>query len=89
MIENTIAPAISYEPCSSSQVSAFGYCPATKTLGVKFKAGSGSTYHYNNVPPEAYEAMKKSESVGKFIGSAIKGKYEFARQAEPKDESAT
>jgi len=86
--DTPIAPSITYQPCDSSQVSAFGYCPATQTLGVKFKAGAGSTYHYTGVPPEVYEAMKKAESVGKFIGASIKGRYEYQRQAEPKPDEA-
>ncbi len=86
--ETPITPSINYQPCTSSQVSAFGYCPVTQTLGVKFKAGSGSTYHYSGVPPEVFADMQKCESVGKFLGSRIKGKYEFQRQSEVKREDA-
>lgn len=47
-----------------------------ETLFVQFKSG---LYRYNKVPLEVYEEMKKSESKGKFMNSAIKGTYEFEK----------
>ncbi len=80
------APVIAYEACDSSQIEAYGYDAATQTLGIKFKP-IGSEYHYAGCPPEAFEALKAAESVGRFFGSSIKGKYEFTRQPARKDEA--
>jgi len=75
---------INMKDCASSQVNSFGYDPTTGTLAVKFQ--SGATYHYTGVTPVVYEAMYASESVGKFIGQQIKGKYDFSKQVEEKDD---
>lgn len=58
----------------SSMVEATGYDPLTKTLAVQFRGGK--TYHYDNVPTEVVDAMGKAESVGKFIGAHVRGKFE-------------
>lgn len=77
-----LAPNITYTDSTSSQVSAFGYDPVTKTLGVKFRSGGGSTYHYFGVPPEVAEAMKTTESVDKFVGTELRGKYAYEKQPD-------
>ncbi len=74
---------IAMTPCESSQVEAHGYDSISKTLAVKFVRGS--VYHYADVPQEVYEALKSAESVGKFFGKEIKGKYEFTKQPEKKE----
>jgi hypothetical protein len=65
-------PAITLEPVTSNQVAAIGYDPATKTLAVTFTRGAGAIYHYPDVEPEAYEAFKGAESIGKHFGQHIK-----------------
>lgn len=47
-----------------------------ETLFVQFKSG---LYKYNKVPREVYENLKKSESKGKFVNSAVKGAYEYEK----------
>lgn len=72
-------------PCASSQIKSHGYDPISKTLAIEYH--SGDTYHYDDVPPEKYEALSKAESVGKFFHSAIKGNHAFSK-AEVKKEEA-
>ena len=62
---------------NSSQVARTKQLPDTSTLVVEFK--NGGTYQYSNVPAEVWEASLNAESIGKFIGSEIKGKYEFKK----------
>lgn len=66
-------------PVKSSTVTATGYDAATKTLAVMFKGG-GKTYHYAGVPESVFGDMGKAESVGKFIGGQIVGKFKHALQ---------
>lgn len=80
MTTPTQAPQISYQPCDSSQVSAFGYDPESQTLGVQFKAGG--TYHYFGVPQGVFDAMVVTDSVGKFFGQNLRGKYPYERQPD-------
>lgn len=47
-------------------------------LIVEFK--SGGTYHYD-APQEVFNAMKTSESKGKFHHAQIKGKYQHTKVA--------
>lgn len=65
-------PPIELVPVQSNQVAAIGYDPATKTLAVTFTRGAGAIYHYPDVEPEAYEAFKGAESIGKHFGQHIK-----------------
>ncbi|MBP6421585.1 MAG: KTSC domain-containing protein [Propionivibrio sp.] len=79
----TTKPTIPMCECKSSQVKAFGHDPATNTLAVEFNSG---VYHYAGVPAEVFEEMKKAESVGRFLGQSIKGKFEFSKvQPEEKE----
>lgn len=56
----------------SSNVHAYGYDPATKTLRVAFKSG---TYDYAGVPSEVVAALDEAKSKGSFIATSIKGKF--------------
>lgn len=62
----------------SSQIAAIGHDPASNTLRVQFK-GSGSTYDYAGVPADVHQAFSKAPSLGKFLGTHIKGKYDFKK----------
>lgn len=70
-------PHVAMCPCESSQVKSHGYDAATRTLAVEYK--SGGVYHYHDVPPATYDAMKEAKSVGSFIGKSIKGVHKYAR----------
>jgi hypothetical protein len=74
---------IAYQPCESSQVAAWGYHAESRTLGVKFHGKSGaSTYHYFDVPQETADAMAKTDSLGKFVGANLRGKFAYERQPD-------
>ena len=62
---------IDMQPVKSSQIDSVGYDPATKTLAVKFL--TGGIYHYANVEPEAFDALKSADSIGKHFGQHIRG----------------
>ena len=72
---------IEMTPCKSSQVKAFGYDAASKTLQLEFN--SGGIYQYHDVPASTFDSMKECESVGKFLGTEIKGKFKFTRIPTP------
>ena len=69
--------SVDLKPCKSSQVESFGFDPGSKTLAVKFK--NGGIYHYTGVDEDTHKAMCCCESVGKFLGSRIKGKFGFKK----------
>jgi len=73
------APIIALSPVKSSTVIATGYDAASKTLAVQFKGGN-KVYHYAGVPESIFGDMGKAESVGKFIGGQIVGKFKHALQ---------
>jgi hypothetical protein len=74
------AITINYQPSESSQVAAWGYHAASQTLGVKFR--SGGTYHYLAVPQAVADAMGRAESLGKFVGAQLRGKFAYERQPD-------
>jgi len=75
---------ITYRPCKSDQVAAFGYDPQSRMLGVKFhgRGDEVSTYHYFDVPQETVDAMAGAESVGRFIKTKIRGCFRYERQPD-------
>lgn len=68
--------------CKSSQIESHGYDPVTNTLAVKFR--SGHEYHYSGVSAEKHAELCKAESVGKFLGSHIKGNHDFKKIEQKK-----
>lgn len=73
-------PAISMVPVvSSSNVTGFGYDPASSTLAVSFKGGS--TYDYPNVPPEVHQAFADAESKGSYFLKQIRPKFVGVKRA--------
>lgn len=60
-------------PCASSAIAAHGYDPATQTLFLRFT--SGTTYAYPEVSNDIYAGLQAAESVGRFYGANIKGKF--------------
>lgn len=57
-------------PVKSSNIHSVGYDPATLVLEVQFS--NGGVYQYPAVPPEMYEALLKSESIGRFVAQVIR-----------------
>lgn len=68
---------------TSSQIDSIGYDPLTSTLEIQFvsrKPGQpGGVYSYSGVPQSVYENLMKTESVGMYFGSNIKGVYSFTK----------
>lgn len=57
-------------PVQSSQIAAYGYDTATKTLEIRF-VGKGQ-YQYPNVEPETVHAFANAESMGKYFAKHIR-----------------
>lgn len=88
-------PQITLTPCSSSQIAAHGFDPATGTLALQFKRKGpdgtrigGSMYHYTGCSPELYAEFCAAESKGKFFGERVKNNKDlpFTKLEEPKPE---
>ena len=75
------APIITLSPVKSGNIAATGYDAATKTLAVQFKGG-GKTYHYAGVPQGIVEDMAKAESIGKYVGAQVVGKFKHTLQVK-------
>ena len=67
------------ETPTSSQIKAYGYDPISKTLAIVFTRGSGAAYHYSDCPQEVADGLAKADSVGKYFGANIKGKFAFTK----------
>lgn len=78
------APLIALSPVKSSNIAATGYDVTSKTLAVQFKGG-GKTYYYADVPESIFNDMGKAESIGKFIGAQVVGKFKHALQTAKVD----
>ncbi len=61
----------------STVISTMRYNAESATLIVIFV--SGMIYVYQNVPPEKYEAMRTSDSKGRFLNKYIKGYHPFKK----------
>lgn len=57
----------------SSNIKSIGYDAGTKTLEAEFT--NGGLYQYTGVPSEEYAKLMAAESVGKYFGSNIRGKF--------------
>jgi len=65
---------------ASSQVAAFGYDAATRTLRVRFR--KGGTWEYADVPPEKFAAMQDAPSVGSFLHWQVKPHHAASKLLE-------
>jgi hypothetical protein len=61
---------------NSSNISAVSY---TNTGSLIVQFNNGGEYIYKSVPKEIYEELAKSESAGKYLTAAVKGKYEYEK----------
>lgn len=57
----------------SSNISAVGYDPDSRTLRVRFHGDA--EWDYSSVPPETFKAMVEAESIGKHFRQNIKANY--------------
>ena len=69
--------------CQSSRVKAYGYEPETESLQIDWadrKSGKvGGSGIYKKVPVEVFEAMKKAESLGRFVNQSVVGQFEYEK----------
>lgn len=68
-----------FSPLKSSNLEAYHYNEATKTLTVKFK--SGGQYAYGGVVKEHADGLASAESPGSYLHKTIKkGDYKFVKK---------
>ena len=63
---------------SSTVIKSFDYDSEKKVLRIEF--GSGSVYHYHEVPESIYKEMKDTPSVGQFFNAKIRDQFGFDRE---------
>lgn len=63
-------------PVKSSNVQGVAYDPATQTMQIQFKGGK--TYTYNDVPEEIHTNLHKADSIGKYVGANVVGKFKHS-----------
>ena len=63
---------------SSTVIKSFDYDSEKKVLRIEF--GSGSVYHYHDVPESIYKEMKDTPSVGQFFNAKIRDQFGFDRE---------
>lgn len=69
-------------PVDSSNVQEFGYDADDRILAVRFLAkgnSPSSLYHYYDVEPETFEEFMAAPSMGKFIWTNMRDRYEYAK----------
>lgn len=74
---------------TSSQIAEIGHDPKTNTLAIRFHGRGkvpGGLYHYAGFDAKKFEQFKASESLGKYLGAHIKGKHDFTKIIEKKEE---
>ncbi len=62
----------------SSQIERARYIEADKAMEIEFKRG-GAVYRYHDVPEDIFDGLLKAESAGKYLGTSIKGVFEFTK----------
>jgi hypothetical protein len=72
-----LSVAIKRESVESTNLASVGYNQKACVLEVEFQ--SGSVYRYRDVPRNAYEALMRAESKGRYFSRQIRGRYEFRR----------
>ena len=62
----------------SAVIRSYEYCASRRELRVTFQ--SGRSYVYQDVPVEAYSALKNAFSKGEFFNANIRDRYTFSRE---------
>lgn len=65
----------------SSQIEEIGHDAKTNTMAVKFHGGA--IYHYHDVSPTSFNALKGAKSVGAHFGQHIKAVKKFTKLQPP------
>lgn len=63
---------------NSTQINYTTYDPISETLIIAYKT-SNSRYSYDKVPVSIWNDLLRGDSIGKFVSTQIKGKYEFRK----------
>jgi hypothetical protein len=81
--------AIERQPVKSSQIHSIGYDPETSVLEIEFINGGhgGSIYRYHDVPAETHQALIGAQSIGRYFGMQIRGKFR-TEKLEPEPPTA-
>lgn len=79
--QSATLPGIALFPVESSQLSAAGYDPVSKTLAIQFKGkgSEGRTYRYHDVPEAVWDGFNKAKSKGVYFYGTIKPAFGFTR----------
>lgn len=73
------APSIPLTGVKSSQVESIGYDAASKTMAVKFARGT-NVYHYHDVSPDQFHALRDAESIGSHVNKHfVRTKHAFTK----------
>jgi hypothetical protein len=64
------------KPVESEAVSSIGYDGQHQTLEVEFK--EGRVYRYLGVPERTYRELMRAGSIGRFVATKIKPKFNFS-----------
>ncbi len=75
---------VQWHGVESSNIAQVGYDRETQELRIRFH--SGAEYTYANVPGVVFADLVDADSVGKFFNAEIKGKYEYAKVGERREE---
>lgn len=65
------------QPVESSQIASVGYDPEKSILEIEFKGGG--VYQYFDVLPETHNALVGAQSVGRYFGMQVRGKFKFKK----------
>lgn len=65
----------------SEVIKDFRYDEQSRTLFITFQ--SGELYAYDGVEPDAYLAMKRAVSRGRFFMKHIRGRYAYGKVEDP------
>jgi len=63
------------KPVSSSNIDSIGYDEPTRRLHVAFK-GSNRVYEFQDVPPDAHQALMSAPSIGSHFAAHVKNRYQ-------------
>lgn len=70
----------------STVIRSFAYAPERRELDILFT--TGRRYVYQDVPPEAAEALRGAYAKGVHFNRRIRGRYRYVEVEEPDGEAA-
>jgi len=75
------------EAVESSQLASVGYDVEKQILEIEFKGRtdtSGGIYQYFEVPQHVHHDLMHAESIGRYFGQNVRGKFNFDKLPPPK-----